>query len=822
MTVEELIRKSHSDLEFDEFRRKLAGYAKSARAKSLLESAKPVFDKKQIEFLLDRTQEALEFVNSRPNFSGISFGLVGEVEIVVAKARIGDIILADELKILRDFLEVCGEVDEFAKKIKPESQPRLCDLLFPWETLAALNYRFRQVFTSEGEIRDSASPLLRKLRGQLHDQERVITKRVDDLVTQYQRQYGDEVHLSLRHNRFVIALPRGAQSAISGIVVDLSGGGAQVLVEPESLIDLNNARVRLFVEEEIEVRRILLDFAREVAGYSYHIETNLEILAELDAVFARALYARQYNCTRPAIFGPNFHLKNARHPLIAGFVPENVRMEAPFRGLVVSGVNAGGKTVLLKLIGLHTLMAAIGSFIPADEGSSVPEVGAVFADIGDDQSISQQLSTFTSHLHFLKGLDEWLYGADPETNLPYCNKPALILMDEIGGGTEPTEGAALAYGVIAYLIKQPALPVLTTHYDLLKGMAYRHTEIKNISLEFDEKTLKPTFRVIENQPGKSFALDIASTFGVNQQIIGIAKSVLDTKDKVMADAIRQLDEARVDAEKRAVETRKLEEENRRLKEELKARKEEFVKESKRWKAEIEKQAAEMIDAAKKSIKSRVKRSKTASEVALVQEAHRIAKSVEKKLDEQIEEAYEDLDIERFVVATAGRPLVAGDAVLIAGTRTLGKILEVDETKKRANVEVNKIRVTAKLDELSLIDLGEFEAAKKLKQKAKDPGMDRRIVAASAEVTKEVLDLHGKTTEESFEALEIFLDAAVRAGLTEVRIMHGIGTGALRKFVGDYLRKHSQVSHVRSAQPSEGGVGVTIAVLGRKRERLGAG
>ncbi len=820
MEVHELIAKSYSDLEFDVLRRKLAGCAKSARGKSYSLESPVLFDPKRIEETLDETGEALRFLEMARDFQGIEFEKVGDAEIVISKCRIGDVLFTDDLKTLRDFLEACGTTDDFRKRIRADKEPRLCDILYPWESLGLLHGRYRSIFTPEGIVRDGASPSLKKLRADISMQDRFAKKTTDSLVSQYQKTYGDDVHLSLRHNRFVVALPRAVQNEVAGMVVDFSGGGAQVMIEPEQLIEVNNSRVRYLVEEEIEVRRILIDFSREVYSYAREIDANLEILGKLDFIFARARLAYDMQAIRPALSNDGFNLVQARHPLILKFIPEDIRLEPPYRGIIVSGVNAGGKTVLLKLIGLCTLMAYIGCFIPADKDSSVMLVGGVFADIGDDQSITQHLSTFTSHLHFLKGLDNWLFGADPETNLPYCKAPALILMDEIGGGTEPTEGAALAYGVISYLTHQPAIPILTTHYDLLKGMPFKYPELKNLSLEFDEKNLKPTYRVIDNMPGKSFALDIAESFGINRKIVGTARSVLGTKDKVMSDVIRQLDELRVEAERKTKETRDLEAENRRLRDELKARKEEFVRESKKFKADVEKKLDEMVEDAKMRIKRRVKKKKDAPDVKLMTEAHEIAKEVQRTLETEVEEAYDELDIERYIIDKTERPMSAGDTVLVLGTRTMGKVIDVDLDKKRATVDVNGLKVTTKLGELAFIDRKEFELAKKHRDKARGSNIDKKIHASAAPSVSPTLDIHGFTVEESHEALEIHLDSAIRAGLKEIYVMHGIGTGALKRFVGDYLRKHPQISHVRNAVPAEGGIGVTIAVIGKKGEMVG--
>lgn len=820
MDVADLIEKSYSDLEFTEFRRRLAGYAKSENGKALAREFPVSFNQADIAKALDETEEAVRFLETRPDFSGIEFEKVGDVESLLKKTAIGDSLHKDELKVLREFLEACGSVDDFRKRLRPEKEPRLMDILYPWESLGIMYGRYRSVFTPEGEVRDGASPALRKLRGQIAAQEHGIKKAVDALVSSFQRDYGDEVHLSIRHNRFLVALPRGAQAKVPGMVVDLSGGGAQVLLEPQQIIESNNQRVRMIVEEEIEVRRIVFDFAKEVSAYAQEMKTNLAILASLDYIFARSGFASALGANRAALSKTHFELLGVRHPFIKNFIPEDVRLEEPFKGIIVSGVNAGGKTVLLKLVGLCTLMTYIGCFIPAEKDSSVPLVGGVFADIGDDQSISQELSTFTSHLHFLRGLDNWLYGADPETNLPYCKAPALILMDEIGGGTEPTEGAALAYGVIAYLIKQPAIPILTTHYDLMKGMPFKFPALKNISLEFDESRLKPTYRVIDHQPGKSFALDIAESFGVNTQIVKGARAVLTTKDRLMTDIIKQLDELRLEAEKKTAMVRSLEEENRKLRDELKARKEEFVRQSKKFQSDIEKKLDEMVDGAKKRIKNRVRRKKDAAEIQLVSDAHKIAKEVSNELTEEIEVAYEELDIEKFIIDTTARPLSSGDAVIITGTKTLGTVIETDPQKKRAVVDIGGIRANMKLADITPIDRKEYELAKKLKAKAKGSNLDAAIAKAALPEASQTLDLHGLTVDAAQDELEPFIDTAIRHGFAEVRIMHGIGTRALMKFTQEYLRKHSNVSHVRSATPSEGGIGVTIAVLGKKGSKIG--
>ena len=485
----------YSNLEFHHLLDQLAGYAGSPLTRALIRDIDVEFHPSRVDENLDQTAEALRFLEDHPTTGLPPFAQVEDLTDLLERICAGELADPQQAKALLRFLAACMSFDRLREAMPAERYPRLADAASAWQSQGQLHALARRIFSEDGEVRDSASPELADIRARLGRFEGDMTRSVHDVLRTVKERTGEDAHMAIRGNRFVILMPRTLAGEFQGSVVDISGSGQSIYFEPAGVSQLNAERQHLFLEEDQEVRRILRDFGVQVAGRFEPLKADLAILAKYDYIFARAGHARALRATRPRMNRDGrLALRKAVHPLLfKDFVSEDLLFEEE-RALIISGVNAGGKTVLLKLLGLHCLMAALGCYVPGE--AELPYISGLFADIGDDQSTLSNLSTFTAHLRFI---DE-LWAALDRLGQP--GLPVLVLIDEIGTGTEPGEGAAFAYGLIETLLDQPVKLAVTTHYDLLKTLAYERPGVKNVSLEFDQAELRPTFRVLDDQPGQ--------------------------------------------------------------------------------------------------------------------------------------------------------------------------------------------------------------------------------------------------------------------------------------------------------------------------------
>ncbi len=522
-----LAAERYANLEFDRLLEQLAGYAGSPLTRELIRDVEIEFHPARIEENLDQTAEALRFMDDHPAGGLPPFSQLEDLTDLIERIAAGELVDPTQARTLLRFFQVCAGFDALREALPMQRYPRLADIAAPWQSLGNLHALTRRTFSEDGDVRDSASPELSDIRSRLSRFEGEVGRSVREMLRSIKDRTGEDANLAIRGNRFVVLMPRTLVREFQGSVVDMSGSGQSIYFEPAGVATLNTERQHLFLEEDQEVRRILRDYGYQIGAHYAQLRANLAVLAKYDYIFARAKHARAIRGNRPAMNrNGRFMLRGAVHPLLfKDFVPEDMYF-AEEKALIISGVNAGGKTVLLKLLGLYALMAALGCYVTGD--AEIPYFSALLADIGDDQSTLSNLSTFTAHLRFLTEL--W-----DELELKRASGlPVLVLIDEVGTGTEPGEGAAFAYGLIEALLEQPVKLAVTTHYDLLKTLGLERADVKNACLEFDQEQLRPTFHVLDNQPGQSFALAIAGRWGIPERIVERAQAVLGTEERKMA------------------------------------------------------------------------------------------------------------------------------------------------------------------------------------------------------------------------------------------------------------------------------------------------
>ena len=807
----------YTNLEFDRLLEQVANYAGSELTRHLIRHIEVVFHPARIEENLDQTAEALRFLDEKPSVNMPYFSQVADLAPLWDHMSAGALVDNSEARQLLQFFAVCSQFDDFNRHITLAEFPRLSDTSAAWQSMSALASKTNKTFNEDGDVRDNASPDLARIREKLRRFESQVRNSLSSLFKDLRNYVEDDPVLTIRGGRFVVLMPRNVAGHYQGSIVDLSGTGQSVYFEPNQLAPMNAERQGLFLDEGQEVRRILRDYSMSIAGQLTNLKANLAILVRMDYIFARARHASALKATRPVMNNAGrMRLDHAIHPLLfKDFVPETLVFENE-SALIVSGVNAGGKTVLLKLMGLYSLMAALGCFVPGE--AELPFLSGIHADIGDDQSTLANLSTFTAHLRFVADLWEILRELEPGA------LPVLVLIDEIGTGTEPGEGAAFAYGLITQLLEFPVKIGVTTHYDLLKTIAFERDDVKNVSLEFDREALRPTYRILDDQPGQSFALEIAKRWGIDPNVLDASYSVLGQEEVKMASVIGALEEARLDAEdtrkairQQSTELNRIKHENEQLAAELKEQKQKFAKHAEQVKQELTRKVDELLSETKQKLKKKAKQSSRTHDeyVKAASKTAQVAQRQKDEVDTVVGAVLAELEIDPLEAKPLpGVRIEPGMQAIVEGSRVRGKVLELDTRRNKAVLEVHGRRLTADLDKLMALSEQDAKPKDPLASYKAAQGLEKleQGFALAAPIATDELDLHGQTVEEAFESLEEFISTAIMANLLTVRIMHGIGTGRLRTFVMDYLRRNKHVTNVRPASVHDGGAGVTLADL----------
>lgn len=785
-----LYEKSLHKLEFDAVLGLLADQACSEEAKKQCRTIAPLTDADDIRQLQAQTTTACQMIirKGSPGLSGIQ-----DVSASLARADRGGVLSAGELLRIAGVLRTARTVKNYAET---DAMPSVLDHFFL--ELVANKYLEEKIdhsILSEEEIADAASTELADIRRHIRIQSTKIRESLQKVISSpTYAKYLREPIITIRSDRFVVPVKSEFKSQIPGLVHDVSSTGSTFFIEPMSAVNANNTLRELFARERKEIERILAELSAEAAAYKEHIDHNFDILVQLDVIFSKAKLSFQMDAMEPEIRQDGkIVLKKARHPLIEknSVVPISVRLGDDFDTLVITGPNTGGKTVTLKTIGLLTLMAECGLHIPVDDGSCISVFDHVLADIGDEQSIEQSLSTFSSHMKNIVEI------------LQLCDSTSLVLFDELGAGTDPAEGAALAIAVIESCRAVGAKVAATTHYAELKLFAMRTEGVINGSCEFNVDTLQPTYRLLIGVPGKSNAFAISRKLGLPEDIIKKASDLISENDASFEDVLNQLEEQRQAMEAAREEAERLRQETERNK-----------RQSDTYFLEIKKERDKAVAKARQEAQ------------AIIDDARRTANAVQDELKQLRRQMRDTADVQGVNLKQAELRKALNDAESnLAGKKEerkrpapsreirVGDTVELVKLGSRASVlDINRdgtyqlqagiMKITAKPDEVYLIENETSQSVKKLIEKNK---RELKLEAAAAE-----LDIRGMASDEMLGVLDIFLDNAYRANLPSVRIIHGKGTGILRAAVHQELRRIKYVKRFRLGAYGEGEDGVTIA------------
>ena len=647
---------------------------------------------------------------------------------------------------------------------------------------------------SEDEIADKASSELANIRRHLRGATERIKERLNSMIrsSAYQKYLQDPI-LTMRNDRYVLPVKAEYRASVPGLVHDQSASGATLFIEPMAAVEMGNELKQWEAKEKQEIERILAALSAEVAPYAVQLKENLELLAELDFAFAKGLLSRDMSGVTPKMNRDGFiNIIRGRHPLIdrEKVVPSNLWMGREFTTMIITGPNTGGKTVTLKTVGLFTLMAQAGLHVPADLGTELAVFQQVFADIGDEQSIEQSLSTFSGHMTNIVGIMNEVTADD------------LVLFDELGAGTDPTEGAALAQTILTALLRKKVRTLATTHYSELKAFALSTPGVENASVEFNVETLRPTYRLSIGVPGKSNAFEISRKLGLSEGLIDEAKKLLSTEDKRFEDVIANAEYHRQVAEKErklaeqaAAETTKLRDEAEFLRREMEAKREASLRKAKDEARRILENARRESESVMRELKQMKKSAASGPDMQ--------AAALRKRLEDGIDSLSEGLAQKADRVDKPPKTLKVGDEVEILNLKTRGVVLSAPDAKGEVQLQAGIVKLKAHISQLRLV---KEEPAKKQKSSfhAETGAMTRTVPMEC--------DVRGMALDEAIPVVDQYLDEAVLASLTEVSIIHGKGTGVLRSGIQQHLRRHPHVKSFRLGVYGEGESGVTVVTL----------
>ncbi|SMO35486.1 endonuclease MutS2 [Melghirimyces algeriensis] len=776
-------------LEYHRMIESLIELASSETGKTVTTELQPSTCTEDVSHMLQSTAEAMDFLRLAGN---LSFESVKEIRPSLQRARIGSVLSAVELLDVAGTAAAEKRVSSAFKRLEPEDAPLpiLRELVGRLAETRGLAESILSSIDEDGQVKDEASPALKRIRGSIIQLQGRIRSSLEEILhhSKYVKMLQESI-VTQRNDRYVIPVKQEYRGAFGGIVHDQSASGQTLFIEPQSVVDLNNRLRELELEEAREVERILGELTVQVGESAEDVENNLSVCTELDVIFAKARLGRKLKGIVPRLNTDGLiRLKGARHPLIdmEEVVPIDVELGGAYRAIVITGPNTGGKTVSLKTVGLLTLMAQAGLPIPAEEESTVSVFSGVFADIGDEQSIEQNLSTFSSHLtniiHILQQIDA----------------RSLVLMDELGAGTDPTEGAALAIAILEKVLERGCRLVATTHYNELKLFANSRDEVINASVEFNVETLSPTYRLLIGIPGRSNAFEIAERLGLPKEIIQTARSQISSEENRLEDMIGALSEDQRQAEEERQKAEALRMEAEALHQELK-------QQLKRW----EKEKERIQESARREAKSIVSRAKREAE-EVIHQLRQWAKERPGSLKEHklIEAKKRLTDVEpetKWVkdVESEDRPqkaIAVGDEVWVKTLNQKGQVI-ADLGNDEFQVAVGLMKMKVPRNSL------QWKASPQVHSESGTTSYRR----FSSNVRPE-LDLRGKLVEEAIPEIDKYLDDALLAGFDNVFLIHGKGTGALRKGVRKYLDNHSRVRSYRSGGQGEGGLGVTVVEL----------
>ncbi len=762
--------------------------------RQLLDSLRP---HPELEEARRRQQEVSEAKKVLEDDGDPSWGGLRDLRPQLKRARQGSILDPDELLDVSSTLDATEELASYFLGLEEveERFPLLWELFSALNPPAFLSQKIKGVIDPRGEVRDHASSELRSIRQGIRAAERGIREGLERIINSSSyAPYLQEKLITVRRDRYVLPVKEQHRKQVPGLIHDRSASGQTLFVEPATVVEKNNRLKQLKLEEEEEIERLLGELTLLVSQNWEQIRDDLKCLALLDFIFAKARCSQEMDGIEPFFNTEDkIEIKEGRHPLLQQdeVVPIDIELGDGFKSLVMTGPNTGGKTVSLKTVGLFALMAQSGLHLPAAKGTTLPFFRHIFADIGDEQSIEQSLSTFSSHLRQIIKITE------------RASPPALVLLDELGAGTDPREGAALAMSLLDFFLGRGIHTISTTHYSELKTYAYSTEGVENAAVEFDVESLSPTYRVVMGLPGRSNAFEIARRLGLSEEIIHRSRQRLSHDDLRVEDMIQgvrnqkqELEDERHQAHIRQVEVEQLKEDYHRQLEELEKKKERILQEAYQ-------EARYLLRKTKKEIKellSRVKEERGREGDRLEGEINRRLKAREK----EIEAVASSLNREKEQKGEDISELQEGQYVYIDSLQSKGQVIQVLDDGREALVQSGQIRVQAARGDLS--------PAPEEESQQQDHSSPQAVRSGKAASISSRLDLRGLRADEALSRTDKYLDDAYLAGLKKIEIIHGKGSGALREAVQELLEDHYHISSFRLGRSGEGGSGVTLATL----------
>ena len=788
--------KALNTLEYYKIIEQLTDFAGSLLGKELCKNLLPSSDIEEIRTMQEETSLALSRIYQK---GSLSFSGITDIRGSLKRLEVGSILSPQELLRICKMLETANRVKAYSRKDTANELPDALDAMFDViQPLTPLANEIRRCIPSEDEISDDASPALKSIRRAMAQMNDKVHAQLNSMVNGSARTYLQDAVVTMRNGRYCLPVKSEHRGQVPGMIHDQSATGSTIFVEPMAVIKLNNELRELELKEEKEIEVILATLSEKTAVEREYLEDNLTVLTKLDFIFARAMLSKSYNGSEP-VFNTKgiINIKKGRHPLLdkKKAVPIDIRLGKDFNLLIITGPNTGGKTVSLKTVGLFTLMGQAGLHIPAFDQSQLAVFDEVFADIGDEQSIEQSLSTFSSHMtNIVKILDK-------------ATDRSLVLFDELCAGTDPTEGAALAIAILSNLHRQNIRTMATTHYSELKVFALSTPGVENGCCEFNVETLSPTYHLLIGIPGKSNAFAISSKLGLDDYIIEEAKGQLSQQDEDFETLISDLETSRRTIEREQEEIDRYKKEIEQLKSRLEHKQESLDASRERILREANEQAHAILREAKEyadtTIKNFNKFGKTSIDSrAMEQERNR--------LREKMSGVEKNLVLKNDKKPTKelkAKDLHIGDSVKVLSMNLKGTVSTLPNAKGDLFVQMGILRSQVNIKDLELI--ADTDTASVSAKRGSNSSKIR--MSKSSSVSTEI-NLLGKTTDEAINELDKYLDDAYISHMPSVRVVHGKGTGALRKAVHNYLRKQKHVDSFRLGEFGEGDAGVTIVTF----------
>ncbi len=784
-------------LEFAKIKEMLMARAATSLGKEVCEGLTPSTEYLEVKHRQEETTEARRLYQSGRS---IPLGGIHDLRATLQRAARGGILEPHELLDVADTIASGRRLKKFLQEAK-EDAPILAALANMIGTFPNTETEIRRAISEHGEVADTASPELAQIRRAQRTLQARIKQKMESYVRGPGAKYLQDPIVTIRDDRYVIPVKVEHRAQVPGIVHDQSGSGSTLFIEPMAVVELNNELKELTLKEREEVARILARLSSLVAADAEGLMDAMRAFAQIDFASAKGKLSLDLDCVEPELVKePMLEIRKGRHPLLQGeVVPTDVHLGITFDTLVITGPNTGGKTVTLKTMGLFVLMAQAGLHLPAGIGTRTGIFDQVFVDIGDEQSIEQSLSTFSGHMtNIVRILDE-------------IDGKALVLLDELGAGTDPTEGSALAMAILEHLHARGAKTIATTHYSELKTFAYTRARVENASVEFDVETLQPTYRLLIGVPGASNAFEISRRLGLSPVLVERARQFLTKDQEKVEDLIAGIHATRAELEKERAEAARLRREAQQMRAEFERK---YAKAEQKAAETIEKaraQAAQLLAGARREAEAIIAELKAALKEQREHERTRAITAARQRLSgarQALDEAAPDGQARRKGEAPKG--LKPGDAVTILSLGQKGYVLAEPDSAGNVLVQVGIMKITISLNDLTRAEEGDDQKQRPGAGRVRAGG--RNVAAAVARDIPTELDLRGLTVEEALEKVDKYLDSAVLAGVPSVRIIHGKGTGALRKAITDFLRGDRRVASHRLGGMGEGGDGVTVAKL----------